>query len=73
MWKETMEEFDNIKLELEDWDEEDENEEDEVSILAFSLFLSGTLCTGLQVGKFFFFFTFSFKVDYPSKLHTKRK
>ena len=32
MWKETMEEFDNIRLELEDeeWDEEDEeNEENE--------------------------------------------
>jgi len=30
MWKETMEEFDNIKLELEDeeWDEEDEENED---------------------------------------------
>ena len=30
MWKETMEEFDNIKLELEDeeWDEEDEENEE---------------------------------------------
>ena len=33
IWKETMEEFDNIKLELEDeeWDEEDEENEENVN------------------------------------------
>ena len=29
MWKETMEEFDNIKLQLEEFDDEEEDEEED--------------------------------------------
>ena len=29
MWKETMEEFDNIKLQLEEFDEEEEDDEED--------------------------------------------